>query len=193
MKKKTRKEKIEEQQMEMNKKKQANKKVKFLIKLLIAIGALFNVLEIMIFRKTFIPWYIPVLLSFTTGIISTIIISIFLKKFSMFLFQDAPKLIIILFNSLLFGGLIIYILMLVNFKSPEVNIETHKLIIKSKSFMEGGSSYLPLVNIEYKGLEKTIIFNSNQKIKVDNAKHVLLKTKKGNLGYDLIIEKELIE
>ena len=190
--KKTRKEKIAEQQKEKNKKKPFDK-VKFFVGLLFFVGTGLTVLEIMIFRRTVIEWYIPFLIWLITGIVATIIITKFWMKNIKDEYANSSKFWILFYNCLTFGGIMIFIFMLINFKSPEMNIETHRLEILRKSSMKGKPKRIPIADVKYKGLIKTIIFTSKDKKKLDNAEFITLKTKKGNLGYDVIVEKEINE
>lgn len=190
--KKTRKEKIAERQREKNKKEPFNK-VKFFVSLLFFIGTVLTVVEIMIYRLTAIKWQILFLIWLITGIVSTIILLRFWKISIKYEYGNTSKFWILFYNCLTFGGIMIFIFMLVNFKSPEINIESHKLKILRKSTMKGKPERIPVADVKYKGLLKTIVFTSKEKKKLDNAEYVRLKTKSGNLGFDVIIEKEIIE
>ena len=187
-----RKEKIAEQQKEKNKKKPFDK-VKFFVGFLFFVGTGLTVLEIVIFRRTVIEWYIPFLIWLITGIVSTIVFTKFWMTNIKDEYGNSSKFWIFFYNCLTFGGIAIFILMLVNFKSPEINIETHKLKILRKSTMKGKPKRVPIADVEYKGLLKSIVFTSKEKKKLDKAEYIRLKTKRGNLGYDVIVEKEIIE
>ena len=190
--KKTRKEKIAEQQKEKNKKIPFDK-VKFFVGLLFFIGAGLTVFEIMIFRRTVIKWQIPFLIWLTTGIVSTVAFSKIWKINIKDEFGNSSKFWTLFYNCLTFGGITIFTLMFINFKSLEINIETHKLKILKKSTMRGKPKRIPLADVEFKGLIKTIIFTSEEKKKLENAEYIELKTKRGNLGFDVIVEKRIIE
>lgn len=193
-KKKTRKEKIAEQQNIKKKEKSAFDKRELLINLLLLVGLLLTIFEIVIYRKTIIKWQFLFLIWLLIGVISSIFFFKFWKENVKDEFGNSSKLLTLFYNCVTFGGITVYVLMLVNFKSPEINVETYKLEILRKSTMSGhNSTRIPIADIEYKGLIKTIVFTPREKKKLDGAKYITLKTKRGNLGYDVIVEKEMSE
>ena len=186
-KKKTRKEKIAEHQKRLNKKKPIDKKI-VLFKTLFFLGIILTGIEISIFRKTIIHEMIPISISLITGIGFTYFNSKILK----IQFDTESKFWQLLYNTLTFGGIILFVLMYLNYKSPNVNLEVHKFEIIDKSSMGRATRRRPIARIDYFGLKQEIIFGYKDTKDFKNADSLILKIKKGNLGFDVIVEKQLI-
>ena len=99
------------------------------------------------------------------------------------------------YNVASFGGVAVFGFMLLNFKSSDKNIRTYTFEIERKSSMKGSGNSAkrqPIVEIDYFGLKKDIIFSHSDTENVDNADSILLNIKDGRLGFDVIINKQLI-
>jgi hypothetical protein len=75
--------------------------------------------------------------------------------------------------------------MSINFYFAGNNKETNQFPILSKHTL-GTRHIQPVIEIEYKGQEKQLVFYSEEQNEIDKSKYVLLTIKRGFLGYDII-------
>lgn len=193
--KKTRKEKIAEQQKEKNKKKPFNK-VNFFFGIICFIGISLTIIEISIYRNTMIKWFIPFSIWLISGITSTIILVKFFKIDLKNNYAGNSWIMLIFYNCLSFGGILLFTFMYINFNSTDSNIQTHKLkILRKSSIRDTGNKArrIPVVDVNYQGLIKEVVLSRRDKDKLENSSYIILKMKKGILGFDVITEEELTE
>jgi len=163
--KKTRKEKIAEQQKEKNKKKPFNK-VNFFFGIICFIGISLTIIEISIYRNTMIKWFIPFSIWLISGITSTIILVKFFKIDLKNNYAGNSWIMLIFYNCLSFS-----------------------------SIRDTGNKArrIPVVDVNYQGLIKEVVLSRRDKDKLENSSYIILKMKKGILGFDVITEEELTE
>lgn len=198
---KTRKEKITQQRAKQAVKKQEqaikNKeidKITITIYILFFLGIMLTFLATIIYEKTFINWWIPFIIWLIAGIITTVIIPKRWKK----IFRKDHNIKTLIWetmnNCLTFGGITVFIFLYINLKSPTKNVETQKLKIVKKSSKNGSHGRItPVADVIYKGLTKTVPLKYSEQNKLNDLDYLTLKIKKGNLGFDVIIEKEITE
>ena len=187
-KKKTRKEKVAEHQERLNRKKPIDKK-RTVLTILFYVGIILTIFEISIFRRTIINEIIPVSIWLITGIGFTFLNSEVLRNH----FDAESKFWQLFYNVLTFGGIILFGIMYLNYQSPNVNLDTHKFEIIDKSSMGRATRRRPIARINYFGLKQEIIFSYKDTKDFKIADSLMLKVKKGNLGFDVIVEKKLIK
>lgn len=154
--------------------------------LILIIGVFFAILEILIFRKTLINVFVPVLIVFITGFIAFLFDRRRYKKTYSLKNNFFP-----IFQSIVsYGFIFCYLFMAVNYYLASPVIEDYKAIIKEKSSMPGSKHHRnesePLVRFEYFGFKKELIFEFNEIDKVKAADSVRVKIKKGRLGFNII-------
>lgn len=188
--KKTRKEKIADRRNQQRKKKRFDKK-NALLTIFFFVGIILTIFEIFIYRVTIIHWSIPTGIWLLTGIIFFRFNSKLLVKH----FDTESIFLQIIYNILSFGGIVVFCLMFLNYKSSNEDFRIYTFKINRKYLTKGGSNTAkrqPVAEINYFGLKKDIIFPHSEIENVTNSDSILLKVKNGILGFDVIISKELI-
>lgn len=195
--KKTKKEKILEQRekrIAVQEKEQVKGKVKIVMGIFLFFGAWLILKGILIFKETFINWYIPIMICLFIGISTILVTPDSWKEIYKNHFKRHSLLWLILNNCLSFGSIGMFIFMNVNYNSSNESIETHKLEIVRKSSKHGQyGKRIPVADVNYNGLIKTISFRHKEKDKLNASNYISLKIKKGNLGFDIITKKEITE
>jgi len=157
------------------------------ISIVLFFGSLFlTYWEIEIFRKTFIPVYIPIFLWIFPGIIITPLLFRFLKEHLKInsIYQQ------LFYNITIAGGITVYTFMAINYFFAENIVITKNVnIIKTGSLAEGkhGCSQ-PYAEIKYKEQIKELIYPCGTNL--ENEKEVELLLKKGKLGFEIVINQD---
>lgn len=148
---------------------------------------LLTVWEINIFRKTFISYYIPILLWVLPGLLVTP----FLNK-SLRLYEDLKSSFwIFIFNIITWGGLTVFSFMAANYYFPDKDVFLKTFTVKESGKLAKGKNGCnhPYVRIEYKGATKELVFPCDTII--ENKKTVDIVIKKGLFGFEIVSEQTL--
>ncbi len=156
-------------------------------------GLLLIVFEIHLFRKTIIHLWIPVAIILTVGILSFLFnrthfnLTTYSNGWFFSLFQNIAS----------WGFISCYIFMAMNYYFAEVEQHKATFEIKSKSSMPGSrghrSKRQPIVTIDYFGFEKELVFTYKDTETVANATKVVLISRKGLLGFDILDSYEAVD
>jgi hypothetical protein len=161
--------------------------MKLILNFLFFLGLVLLFFEIKIYRKTVIDYKTPFLLMVLIGFI----ISFFNKDFLKINFEIQSLFYRFIFNIVTFGGITSYTFMALNYYSPDTYIRENKFQIINKTSISGSKYHRnerkPLVSINYFGKEKELIFSYEETKRINDSDSIILHTKKGNLGYDIIV------
>jgi hypothetical protein len=150
------------------------------------VGIFFLVLEIEIYRKTIIDFYVPLIVILVAGTVAFI----FNKRHYQKVYSLRGIFFPLLQNIIWWGFISCYLFMATNYYFANKGITNHKLPIKYKSSLPGGRGHRnerqPLIAIDYFGFEKDLVFRFSQTGKVKQANSAILKTRKGFLGFDVL-------
>jgi hypothetical protein len=150
-------------------------------------GFLLIMLEVGIYRKTMIPLRPIIVVISLTSIFTFLLIKndyrdIYQKKSFFFpFFQSAVS----------FGFIACYIFVASNFyftSSSDPLLRSFPILTKHTI---GTRSPQPAIEINYEGIEKQLVFYTEEQNAVDTAKYVLLTIKKGLFGYDIFSDVQL--
>jgi hypothetical protein len=153
------------------------------------IGALLTVWELEIYENTFIDYRIPTLLWIGPGLCLTPV----LRKTLAFHMNTSSLLLQLIYNVVTWGGIIVFTFMATNFYFTEQNTWQHTLKIKSNGSLAGGGGgrcRIPYVVVDWMGNEKQIEFPCGTALA--QADSIKVDLKKGLLGYEVIVDKELM-
>lgn len=167
-------------------KKQFNP-VSIIFSALFIAGLLITVLEINIYRNTFINYTIPAAIWLLPGIIPAFMFRSFWVKY----ISTESLFLILVYNICTWGGFATYIFMASNFYFTQNKTTTEVLHILSIGKLAKGRDDCsqPYANIVHNWEEKEIFFDCDVPVSIFNA--VELKTQTGLWGYEVIIEKHL--
>ena len=158
-------------------------------------GLILTILEIYIYRITFISFYIPLSIWVLTGLLMT---PIFKKIFNIYCFnpytpERTSMFFHYLYNIVSFGGIMVFLFMWVNqtFSDKSKNVKTLPIVSYGHLAKSRRSCGEPYVRIMYKNSEKELIFPCG----TENEKYrsVYIEVEKGLFGFDIITNKTLIE
>jgi len=152
------------------------------------LGLIAMVFEIFIYRKTVISEYLLMLIIFGIGIISFILIKDHYNKIYL-----TSKIFYPLCQSFVsWGFLACFIFMASNYYLAGSETKDYKFKIIKKESMPGGKGHRserqPLVSFNYFDFEKELVFKYDDTKAVNDADSVLVRVKKGALGYDILDE-----
>ncbi|SDF32829.1 hypothetical protein SAMN05216464_11614 [Mucilaginibacter pineti] len=158
-----------------------------LFTLLFFTGLYLSVLEIELYRKTFIPLSIPLLIWILTGLFIT---PFFLKtlpdylKTEIFIYQIA-------FNTITWGGIVTYLFMALNCYGARADNTSATLIATGSGYLAKGRYGCgePYKEVYYSGLNKVLIFPCGTTIEETNT--VTITLNKGLFNYDVIVDQKL--
>lgn len=156
------------------------------------IGLVLLCFEIYLYRNTFISWTIP----FITFLISGLI-AFFIDKARYQRTYNNPGWFFALFQNLFsWGSLACFLFMAGNFYLASPAASNYRLAIADRSSINGGGgnhyNQIPTVYINYFGLSKELVTNGLKKDSIDKADSVSITTKRGLLGFDIIVKYQLI-
>jgi hypothetical protein len=90
-----------------------------------------------------------------------------------------------------------YLLFAFNYYFASPKIIYYEFPIKEKSSMPGSKGHRserePLVRFDYFGQEKELVFGYSQTSQVAQANKILLRIKRGRLGFDIVSSRELLK
>ncbi|WP_316820466.1 hypothetical protein [Pedobacter gandavensis] len=154
------------------------------------LGGFLTVLEINIYRNTFIVWSIPTAIWISTGFLFTPLTLTLLREN----FDSAGIFPKVVYNIVTFGGIICYIFMALNYHFPIGSEKVYQVeIMKTGTLAKGkrkSSCASPYALVRFKGKEKELIFPCG--FELGNYKSVRLTVVTGLLGFDIIREKTAI-
>jgi hypothetical protein len=156
-------------------------------------GLVLTILSIYLYRVTVISWTVPfliwlvaglALLPFLRGRLST-----HLKMNGLF-YQ-------VIYSGLGFGGIVLYLVMAMNYYTVSGTSTTYKLNIIEKSSMPGTkgrrSERHPLVRVQYFDREKELVFDYADTRRVELADSATVEVKRGGLGFDVLVSYNVVE
>lgn len=150
------------------------------------IGLISAVFEIFIYRKTIIDYTVPLLIILFAGIT----VFIFNKEHYNRTYALSGFFYALCQNIISWGFLISFIFIATNYFLANKDVVEYKFKIVSKSSMPGGKGHRserqPLVTFNYFNKEKELVFGFENTEEVNQADSVLLRVKKGKLGFDLL-------
>jgi hypothetical protein len=153
------------------------------------IGSIFlTILEINIYRKTFIPFLIPLAIWILTGVFVTP----FYKRFLTIYFSTPYLFLQFFFNVVTWGGFVLFAFMWTNYNFTDKQIRTTNEKITSIGHLARGrygNCQQPFVMINYNGQDKQLVYYCGTQIEL--YKSVDLTVAKGLFGYDIIVQSEL--
>jgi hypothetical protein len=156
-------------------------------------GLVLMIFEINLFRRTIIHLWIPVAIILTVGIISFL----FNRTHFNLTTHSNGWFFPLLQNIASWGFISCYFFMAMNYYFAKVEQHKATFEIKSKSSMPGSRGHRnkrkPLVTIDYFGFEKELVFTYKDTEKVANATMVMLISRKGLLGFDILESYETVD
>lgn len=150
------------------------------------LGIWLFVLEINLYRKTIIPFTVPfaVTLLFTT-------VTFFLIRHDYQRTYPRAALFYSFVQSLLsFGFIGCFCFMTLNYYFAKKDVEILSFAIKGKHRI-GTKNPQPAIEIDYKGVDKQLVFYTGQQEEVNASDSVLLTVQKGLFGYDIFKDIKL--
>jgi len=157
------------------------------------LGLLSIIWEVEIYRKTIIDWFIPTLIILFSGILA---FYIDFKKFKATNKYVGKELYLysMMHYFVGFGFIVSSVFMLTNYylSNSKNVIQTYKILDRTElpSGKSSGKSK-PAFIINYKGKNKELVFYSEYLDSLNYYKEIQLTSKKGFLGFDIIIQKKL--
>ena len=158
-------------------------------------GLVLTILEIYIYRVTFIFLYIPLSIWVLTGLLMT---PIFKNIFNIYCFnpyspERTPMFFHYLYNIVSFGGILVFLFMWTNqtFNDKSKTVITLPIISYGHFAKSRRSCGEPYVHVVYKYKEKELVFPCDTEIEKYNS--VYIEITKGLFGFDIINDKTLIE
>ncbi|MCC6700439.1 MAG: hypothetical protein IT221_02890 [Fluviicola sp.] len=145
--------------------------------------------EMMLFRKTFVPFYFPLLFSLIGGLLLFLLLR---KKINYYVQSKHPFWQKALHGIIMFGGILGFLLLSINYYFPTDNFEKVKLKILEIGTLTNSKNRCepPFVLVSFKGHQKQIVFPCH--FVISNPKMIELELQKGSFGFYIIEEKTLI-
>lgn len=166
-----------------------------LLGMLFFVGLVLIIWEIEIYRVTFISPKILTLVWVLTGLLIT---PVFKNIFNIYCFNPytpgrTPIFFHVLFNTVSFGGILIFLFMFINktFSSPTKTVVTLPIVSYGHFAKTGKNCGQPYANVMYKGEEKELVFYCGTDI--EKYKSVNIEITQGLFGFEVIINKTLID
>lgn len=136
--------------------------------------------EIYLYRRTLIPFSVPLTVTLVFTAITFFIIKADYKRT-----YDNSALFYSLVQSLIsFGFIGCFCFMALNYYLAENDFETVSFPIKSKHTI-GTKNPQPAIEIDYNGISKQFVFYTGQQQEMNASDSVVLTVQKGLLGYDV--------
>ena len=150
------------------------------------LGIVLIVFEITIYRKTIIYTYIPISIILLVGLITFYFNRQHYKKTYLLTGNFFP----IMQHIVSWGFIASYIFMATNYFFAHKQISEYTFEIKEKNSMSGSKGHRserqPLVGVDYFNFEKDLVFRFVDTDKVNKADSVIVKVRKGGLGFDIL-------
>lgn len=164
-----------------------NKKLDYLVVVLLFLGLILLIWEIFIYRRTIIELNIPLFLWLTPGVFLT---PLLYKRIN---YIDGIKThwtLHYILHTFMTGAFILFSFMASNLYFADNKIENKKFDIIGKGSLPGSKRHRnerkPYVMINYEGMEKQLIFSYPETDKINSAKKVNLTVKRGLWGFDIL-------
>lgn len=161
----------------------------------IFIGLALMVWEIMLYRKTLIPLYVPVLVITVTGSLTYFLIKNHYKR----TYQLDGEFMPVIQSFLSVGFISCFLFMAANYYlADDENVTKKEFRIVEKSEMSGSRRGFrsrrqqPLIKIHYKGREHNLVFGSGFRKQAKDSDRVELTLKPGLFGFEVIEKQTLI-
>jgi hypothetical protein len=159
----------------------------------VVVGTFLIVLEVELYRKTIIDFYIPLIVILVVGTAAFL----FNKRHYQKVYALQGIFFPLIQNIFSWGFIACYLFMATNYYFTDTDTRNHKFPIKYKSSLPGGKGHQnerqPLVAIDYFGFEKELVFRFSQTGNVEQADSVILKTSRGILGFDVLVDYNLLQ
>jgi heme/copper-type cytochrome/quinol oxidase subunit 2 len=150
------------------------------------LGLVLIMLEIFIYRRTIIATYIPISIILIIGFLTFYFNRQHYKK----TFSLKGNFFPIMQNLISWGFIAGYIFMAINYYLADKTTTEYKFPIKEKSSMSGSKGHRderqPLITIDFFKFEKQLIFRYADTDKVNKADSIMVKVRKGGLGFDIL-------
>jgi hypothetical protein len=157
-----------------------------ILQILLITGLVFLGFVVALYRKTFIDVKIPVAIWIGSGLL----ITPFIRKLLSTHGGSGNILYHCTYSIIVFGGLIVWSFMAINYYSRSINAKEEHLPILSRSSMTGSKHHRnerkPTVIVNYRGMQKDLVFDFKQTDLVNASDSVTLLIREGNLGFDVI-------
>jgi len=158
------------------------------------IGIFSMYFQIQTFRNTIINWLVPALIIVVFGIIAYKID--FLNFKNTYFHYKTIKLYALINYFVGFGFIGCSLFMLTNYYLADKNSKTESFKIVDRTSIRGGTKYRvgeeqPVFTINYKGINKELVFNNQYFEKMNQFETVELETRKGFFGFDILQNKKL--
>jgi hypothetical protein len=146
-----------------------------LFTVLFLVGLILTVMEIELYRDTFITPAIPTLIWLFPGLVAMPLLPQILER----CINTSSTLLQAIYNFGTWGGFIAYAFMALNYYFTNGNVSTEKLVIQSTSYLAKGTHGCgnQVVTIRYEGVEKDLIFPCD--VPIEKYKDVELKITNG--------------
>ena len=151
-------------------------------------GLLLTVLEINIYRDTFVSPYVPTTIWLITGVTAVLPMRGILTKS----YGTTSFFMQMVFCIGSWGGIVVYVFMAANFYITSPLLTSEKLPVTDHGTMAKGSHGCgePYVDIIYNGVEKQLVFPCGTE--TEKYKFAQLTIKKGLWGFNVITSKYLL-
>lgn len=173
----------------MNRKKKTKFKSEKFIGFLTFLSLIAIFWEFMIFRKTLISIYIPLMLFIGGGFILFLILK---NKIKYYVESSYSNSLIAFHGVIMFGGLLMFLFMAANFYLSTGENEVHELkVINSGELNSRRSDCDPqTATVEYYGFEKQLVFGCHTDL--SNTKSIKVKMQKGLFGFFVVKDVKLV-
>ena len=138
----------------------------------------------LLFENTILIWKVPVIIFLLTGFLMTPVTSFSFEKYCKIesIFWK------IFFNIVSFGGLLVGLLIAINYYFPDNVQQSHKTEILETGYLKSrGRRNVPYAEVKIDGTIKRLVFPKN--VELAPYKFVVVDTKKGLLGFPIITHK----
>lgn len=155
----------------------------FVIALFFA-GPIALLFEIIMYRQTVVSFWLPFSAFILTGVITQPIAPPGVK--------ENLKIVRLFYCTLVYGGLFLTILMAVNYCFLSSTSETREFPVQKTGFLTLPRSFKhgpPFAIVTIDGIEKMVTFPKETALITNNR--VMIETRKGLLGFDVIVNKAL--
>ncbi|HEY0031550.1 MAG TPA: hypothetical protein VGC65_12370 [Bacteroidia bacterium] len=150
------------------------------------LGSVLMFFGIFIYRQTIIDTYIPISIIIAVCFFTFYFNRKHYKKTYLLTGNFFP----IMQNLISWGFISCYIFMATNYYLADKTTTEYRFLIKEKSWMSGSKHHRgerkPLVTIDYFKFEKELVFRYADTDEVNKADSVIVKVRKGGLGFDIL-------
>lgn len=156
-------------------------------------GIILIIWEINIYRKTIIPFWIPLIIIILIGTWKTWLN--YKKYISIYKKEGGNLFFAIIQYTVVWGFSLCSIFMISNYYLANSKKQIKNFTIEERSSLPGRKgnrgNRKPTFIINYEGLKKELVFSSSYYSKIDEYTKVTLLTQNGLFGFDIILEQNL--